>query len=372
MFHLTAKVIHVFDLLCFIATFSMIGYWAHEYFRNEDLSVIHFDYFNYSHQTYPVVSFCFCPPFLENELRNFNISISMYQDYLKGEADGERFRNITYDNVTIDIRNFIGRSVVYWKNGSKYEQYPSTIRKVINIDVSYGGFINGAIHKCFGFEIRREYVQAVKKVKIRLNTSIFDMYPGKQRPSDGRFSTRLHYPNQFLLAYQNIKWGWPERTNYHPYYMRFTIKMMEVLRRRRKIRSPCISENEPFDVSILRQTTAVSGCRAPYQIQNSFVPECLNKKNIKDSFFDEAKFEPEKYNPPCEEMLQLVDVYNELDMTKHVQSYFGVIPNHHFIGIIYPNRVKVIEQAREISFHSLIGNCGGYIGLFLGNQREEN
>ena len=205
MFHLTAKVIHVFDLLCFIATFSMIGYWAHEYFRNADLSVIHFDYFNNSHQTYPVVSFCFCPPFLENELRNFNISISMYQDYLKGEADGERFRNITYDNVTIDIRNFIGRSVVYWKNGSKYEQYPSTIRKVINIDVSYRGFINGAIHKCFGFEIRREYVQAVKKVKIRLNTSIFDMYPGKQRPSDGRFSTRLHYPNQFLLAYQNIK-----------------------------------------------------------------------------------------------------------------------------------------------------------------------
>ena len=34
--------------------------------------------------------------------------------------------------------------------------------------------------------------------------------------------------------------------------------------------------------------------------------------------------------------------------------------------IRYPEEVKIITQSKEVDVHSLIGNIGGYLGLFLG------
>ena len=36
------------------------------------------------------------------------------------------------------------------------------------------------------------------------------------------------------------------------------------------------------------------------------------------------------------------------------------------ITILYPEEVKMITQSKEVDVHALIGNIGGYIGLFLG------
>ena len=30
--------------------------------------------------------------------------------------------------------------------------------------------------------------------------------------------------------------------------------------------------------------------------------------------------------------------------------------------------MKIIQQSKEVDIHSLIGNIGGYVGLFLGND----
>ena len=35
-------------------------------------------------------------------------------------------------------------------------------------------------------------------------------------------------------------------------------------------------------------------------------------------------------------------------------------------GMSYPEEVKRITQSKEIDVHTLIGNIGGYFGLFLG------
>ena len=37
------------------------------------------------------------------------------------------------------------------------------------------------------------------------------------------------------------------------------------------------------------------------------------------------------------------------------------------LTILYPEEVKIITQSKEVDGHSLVGNIGGYIGLFLGN-----
>ena len=36
------------------------------------------------------------------------------------------------------------------------------------------------------------------------------------------------------------------------------------------------------------------------------------------------------------------------------------------ISVSYPNLMKVISQEQDVDVHALIGNIGGYIGLFLG------
>ena len=38
------------------------------------------------------------------------------------------------------------------------------------------------------------------------------------------------------------------------------------------------------------------------------------------------------------------------------------------IGMSFPDEVKVITQSKEIDIHTLIGNIGGYFGLFLGKH----
>ena len=38
------------------------------------------------------------------------------------------------------------------------------------------------------------------------------------------------------------------------------------------------------------------------------------------------------------------------------------------LSIFYPEEVKIITQSKDVDVHSLIGNIGGYLGLFLGTS----
>ena len=39
-----------------------------------------------------------------------------------------------------------------------------------------------------------------------------------------------------------------------------------------------------------------------------------------------------------------------------------------YFTLYYPKEVKIITQSKEVDFHALIGNIGGYLGLFLGKK----
>ena len=34
--------------------------------------------------------------------------------------------------------------------------------------------------------------------------------------------------------------------------------------------------------------------------------------------------------------------------------------------IYYPKEIRIITQSKEVDIHTLIGNIGGYLGLFMG------
>ena len=56
---------------------------------------------------------------------------------------------------------------------------------------------------------------------------------------------------------------------------------------------------------------------------------------------------------------EVLDRYTDISMGEYYHDYIG-------LRIAYPGKQKLIIQSQLVDIHSLIGNMGGYIGLFLG------
>ena len=68
---------------------------------------------------------------------------------------------------------------------------------------------------------------------------------------------------------------------------------------------------------------------------------------------------PRKYYPvPCEAMSSIVFMANRLD--------YSVSSETPSLMITYPKTTRLVTQLKSVDLHALIGNIGGYIGLFLG------
>ena len=67
------------------------------------------------------------------------------------------------------------------------------------------------------------------------------------------------------------------------------------------------------------------------------------------------------FPPPCLEMSNVVSSMNIL------KEFNNTSPA---LVLNYPDKIKVITQLKSVDAHMLIGNIGGYIGLFLGNIFE--
>ena len=116
------------------------------------------------------------------------------------------------------------------------------------------------------------------------------------------------------------------------------------------------NENK-FDTEIISKYNKRFGCRAVYDISGSDMPFCVGTENISKSIFDGKKADLDQVELPCDSVLDITLEYDEFD--DHEKD--GIV-----IAITYPDRAKMIQQSKEISFHSLVGNSGGYVGLFLG------
>ena len=83
----------------------------------------------------------------------------------------------------------------------------------------------------------------------------------------------------------------------------------------------------------------------------------LRKSTYYGSNLQKEYLESGKFGVPCQEMPNIEFEHFTLKTTSQ---------NVYHIKIAYPEKGKVITQLQEVDVHSLIGNIGGYIGLFLG------
>ena len=66
----------------------------------------------------------------------------------------------------------------------------------------------------------------------------------------------------------------------------------------------------------------------------------------------------------CERMSKIYWVYEEHNYEHDKNATWS-------FSITYPDYARVIIQSKEVDIHTLVGNIGGYVGLFLGNIRKD-
>ena len=111
----------MFNVVCWTTSAILIVYWAYLFNLNEDLSTIdNRKFYQGPFDVFPVLSLCFKDPFPEAKLANFgeNINASTYVKYYQGSYFEKTLQNIEYQNVVMDIAEYVDELYIKWKNGS--------------------------------------------------------------------------------------------------------------------------------------------------------------------------------------------------------------------------------------------------------------
>jgi hypothetical protein len=160
--------------------------------------------------------------------------------------------------------------------------------------------------------------------------------------------------------------------------MEFTPKNIEVFHRRNKIQDRC-KNYQDYD-SVLTDTMMQKiGCIPPYWKSSLDVKKCTTRKQIRRLSKEASKafignLDITKYTmKPCLDLRKLTFDFEEKETD--IETLQWIAPNlkltkNESIMVIFLNLwdpyFKEIKQVKAIGLENLVGNVGGYVGLFLG------
>ena len=342
----------------------MVGFWIFKFIRNEDVSSI--EYISYDSNmdvAYPGLSICVLRPFIYQNLRvhsGGNVSVEDYERYIRGDTMFlEEYAEINFENVTLNLLDYVKEVEVLMKNGTwlgwKYLEACQYVR-LTNI---FNGFLNRISSRCFGFDMILKSSGYVEALYVSFRQELIYMLEKIHHHSFGSTALLLNYPGQIVQYMGLFETIWTEPSN-SVGMLSIKATSMEILRRRNKKRNPCLVEWMRFDDVILKKHHDTVGCSPPYHKSDKSV--CKTSAEMRDSIYEMSEVGSKYHSVPCEEMSNIAFKAHKVPgsrVSEYPQLYFE-----------YPHRAKVIQQLKSVDLHSLIGNIGGYIGLFLGNTRS--
>ena len=336
---------YFFNLACFSIAFAMTLVWFCTYLKNEDSVRVDLKPFDFVEGRYPMASFCLIDPFIDSKLKTFNETVTgeIYKDFLLGKSYSKEMKDINFDDVTLNLADFYLGSNIKFRNSTKWHQLFELPR------VTYSGF-RGTFLKCFGLQSNFTNIDIIF---FNFNSSL---YPDGIRPYSKPFiSVLLHIPYQLSSAGSSIKGSWPKIFEKKGYAMVFNLQQLEVLKRRNKRNDPCVPNELNFDQIILDDHLEKLGCKAPYHKSDKSLEVCDSKEDMEIANFD--LLGSDKPKKACTSASIITFRYDENDIDDN-DSFYVVVK--------YPNQYKEIVMIRAVDLQTVIGNAGGYIGLFLG------
>ena len=302
-------------IICILISIILTFYWSCKYAKDEDTSLVSYTLYAKSEakDIYPVLSFCFRNPFIKEKLEDFGINNEKeYLNFLEGKSFFADFSKIPYDNITLQLNDYLIGYYVDYVNGTERNLSVSEGKDLFQISTSYNGFVHQRFFKCFSYNLKM--IQRIRVISLRVKQDIFRNI---SRAEYYTFISLIHYPNQFLRSSGSIRKAWNDRkNNTAEYSMEFTVHGMEVINRRNKRSNPGIENWKNYDSVMLENHALNVRCRAPYQLHlNLSIPLCRTRGQMKLVKLVPDQNEETRLQPPCRsvEKIEYSYVDHELD-----------------------------------------------------------
>ena len=98
----------IFRIICWIATFVLLGYWIYLYFLDDDICLVDYKkYYDIPDYNFPVLSLCIKNAFSFSTLKRQNpsVDIETYAKFLSGEYFSPELLKVNYSDVAHDFQN---------------------------------------------------------------------------------------------------------------------------------------------------------------------------------------------------------------------------------------------------------------------------
>ena len=198
-----------FQIFCYLTTFFFFGCGVFTYFKNEDYSEVSYKrYDDKSSISYPSTTLCFkvTPNLIQHEILKSvgdGINSSSYVSFLIGRHWDESMMNISYDEATKNLRNYVLEARAIYNSDS--EGLPISSKRMsfkdITLPTLYGLF------KCITFDLPEDINEKLMYGYVALRNNIF---PNKIRPKNDEFEVYFHIRNVFHRAAATGKYNFPK------------------------------------------------------------------------------------------------------------------------------------------------------------------
>jgi len=370
-------VLSLFRFVCMILTVSFVTYNIILYSEDEDLTEVSFKMYNQDEESiYPGITICIDKPFEFNKLEKFGMGSNKttYKHFLQGRLWDDRLLKINFDSVVMDIKDYLIEACIKTKfNG-----------KCLNFDPQISTFFEPSKRQCYAFG--NAPGSNIVYVETKMNVSLF---PNQIRPEMWKFIVRFPFPSQIFRSSKMSYGEWQNRQNLsNGFTMNFQVRNVQVIRRRNKKSKSCYAWNN-YDNLIMHEISKQLGCRPLYWGKKSTLPICNTKRKMgmfEKYFFDRyfGSDDSASYIPPCLELEDIQIEYSDIESEtrKNVEKDEPIFDEEDEVVShdTHPetmdwfkvrlwfrsNRFIEIKQVKAYNFQNLVGNGGGYMGLFLG------
>ena len=365
----------------------MASYCAYKFFLNEDNSVIEFESFNGDGKNiYPSVSLCFWGDGMfdnrtiwnefvtENTTKNIKPTNRYYERFLLGKIWAEEFLNISYNKVTPDFKRILRFVKIYSADETGDVNIYNYLNRNLASETPFYESYRSPTDKCFSLDINTSTLKnltdhRVTKIKIAI-TKFFNGVFLKKNFGWLHLDIYLSYPNQLLRSFPI---GRLQRIHKREKSSKFKIIVhsSEIIERRNKYNKPC-NDIWKADDNQIRDTLATEvGCRHEFWPDPIWVPVCKEQRQYSalrmPRLMTTGSSFMARYPPPCQEIQSIISTTEETFLDESQEKNWK-LPKPFIAFEIDFKRVsyKVIKSVPKFDGESLIGNLGGYLGLFLG------
>ena len=378
----------IFRFTLLLAAGSLVIYCALRYAQNHNSSSIEYKTF---HETakdlYPSINLCFYGLEIYDHKRmeqDYGIrNVLDYSRYLSGEKWNDSMMDVDYDYVTDHLTeyfneinvsfDFLGNNPAYqWVNPEEKRKQNYSIENEGNHSQSSFPFSisqRSSLTKCFAFDMSTKRLTKTRGKTIRLLN--FDLNITKSLNLSLFMS--MNYPGQALRGIPlNLEFDKNKKVLSGKLdVISIDIGVIEVLRRRANSKVSCNTETDKYDIFLYQKMADELNCKPSHWKNIDHQDICNSSEKMKNSDFSEKFFlDPDdlgKIHPPCDELVGLDNDIRIYPRGTTDDKFFKADPKSSKVLIsFYRTTYKEIKHFRAYNLESLIGNGGGYVGLFLG------